>query len=236
MTGRLIRSYRALARGLSRELVDRALNVETSQPVSLTQLGLEAPDRVGYEAGGWLDLPRVLRARDVGPDDVFLDLGSGKGRILLQAAQYRFARVIGVELSELLSAIARRNAASCRLRPRCGAIELVISDAIDYTIPDDVSVVYLFNPFRQATFDSVLTRLVESVDRRPRRLRLIYRNAIHHELLLGRGFTLERLSPGPRPTRAWSQRTAIRLYVLQPSSGRVTATSDMGRCVSSRQA
>jgi SAM-dependent methyltransferase len=216
MRRRLIGWYRALVRGVNRELLDRALNVETATPVSLARFGLDAPDRVGYEAGGWLDLPRVVRAGEVKPDDVFLDLGSGKGRIVLQAARYRFARVIGVEISESLSAIASRNVATCRLSSRCGAIELVNRDAMDYTIPDDVSVIYLFNPFRGATFESILTRLEESVDRRPRKLRVIYRNAVCHDELLGRGFRLERSSRGLRPTRAWRERTAIRLYVLQP--------------------
>jgi SAM-dependent methyltransferase len=212
-----IRCYRALARGLNRVVVDRALNVETSRPVALAEFGLDAPDRVGYEAGGWLDLPRVLRAHEARRDGAFLDLGSGKGRILLQAAQYRFARVIGVEISESLTAIAHRNVASCRLTPRCGAIEIVNCDAVDYTIPDDMSVIYLNNPFREAIFESVLTRLQESIDRRPRTARLIYRNAVHHDELVGRGFTLERSSPGWRPTSAWRERTAIRVYALAPS-------------------
>jgi SAM-dependent methyltransferase len=215
---RITRWYRALVRGFNRQVLDRALNVETATPVGLAQFGLDAPDRVHYEAGGWLDLPRVLRPGEVTLDDVFLDLGSGKGRVVLQATQYRFARVIGVEISEHLTMIARRNAASCRLRARCGAIELVHSDALDYTIPDDVSVVYLFNPFRGATFAGVLTRLEESIGRRPRTLRVIYRNALHHDDLVGRGFRLERVSPGLRPSRAWRQRTSIRLYMLQPGA------------------
>ena len=38
----------------------------------------------------------------------FIDLGSGKGRTLLMASDYRFARIIGVELLEELDVIARR--------------------------------------------------------------------------------------------------------------------------------
>ncbi len=54
------------------------------------------PDRVWYQASGWTYLRRVLPPREVGAGDVFLDMGSGKGRVLLQAAQrYPFARVIG---------------------------------------------------------------------------------------------------------------------------------------------
>lgn len=40
------------------------------------------PDRVWYQASGWTCLRRVLPRREVGPDDVLVDLGSGKGRVL----------------------------------------------------------------------------------------------------------------------------------------------------------
>jgi hypothetical protein len=89
--------YEALHRALSRTVIDRLLHVETADIVDLADLGLDAPHRGNYEAGGWLDLVRVLRPGEVGPDDVFLDFGSGKGRILLVAARYCFARIIGVE-------------------------------------------------------------------------------------------------------------------------------------------
>ena len=67
-----------------------------------------------------------------------------------------------------------------------------------------------------STVSRAVARLEESVARRPRTLRVIYRNALHHDDLVARGFRLERASPGLRPSRAWRQRTAIRLYVLQP--------------------
>lgn len=43
---------------------------------------------------------------------MFLDLGSGKGRMVLSAARFPFRRIIGVELSNDLTAIARRNVAT----------------------------------------------------------------------------------------------------------------------------
>ena len=214
---RLKRAYRALSRGLSTAVIDRILNVDTAQRVDLAQLGLDAPDRVSYEAAGWRELRRILRRAEVSGDDVFLDLGSGKGRMILLAARYRFRRVIGVEVAEPLTAVARRNVASCRLRPRCGEIELVNADVLDYRIPDDVSVVYMFNPFGGAIFDAVVAELIASVDRRPRALRLIYRNGRNCERLTRTGrFRLVRESLGLRPGRAWRKATAVRLYVLEP--------------------
>jgi SAM-dependent methyltransferase len=72
----------------------------------------DAGELVGHSASEWLTLPRVLRRDDVGRDDVFVDLGCGEGRMLLEAARrYRFKRVVGVELSGQLAAVASRNVA-----------------------------------------------------------------------------------------------------------------------------
>jgi predicted RNA methylase len=213
---RLKRAYRVLSRGVSTVVIDRILNVDTAQRVDLAQLGLDDPNRVSYEAAGWRELRRILRPGEVSGSDVFLDIGSGKGRIILLAAGYRFRRVIGVEIAEPLMAVARRNVASCRLRRRCGEIELVNADVLDYRIPDDVSVVYMFNPFGGAVFDAAVAQLIESVDRHPRRVRVIYRNGRNIERLTRTGrFRLVRESLGLRPGRAWREATAVRLFVLE---------------------
>jgi SAM-dependent methyltransferase len=102
------------------------------------------PDNVQYEPSGWSYLPRALRHIPVGPEDVFLDLGAGKGRVLYQAAKRPFKRVIGVEIAERLASVARANLDRNRGELRCQDIEVVTSDATDYRIPDDVTVVYLF--------------------------------------------------------------------------------------------
>jgi SAM-dependent methyltransferase len=210
------RLYHVLRRAMG-GVVDRLLNVDTARLADLSELGVEAPNRVHYDAGGWLDLFRALRPGEVGPNDVFLDLGCGKGRMVLLASRRPFRRVIGVDISEHLIAIARRNLASFRLRPRCDDVSLVTADALEYEIPPDVSVVYLNNPFREEIFDAVLARLKASVDRHPRPVRLIYRTAIHHDRLLRDGrFRHVRSIPGVRPTRAWRERTAMRLYMLEP--------------------
>jgi SAM-dependent methyltransferase len=214
---RLKRAYRALTRRVSTAVIDRVLNVDTAQRVDLAQLGLDAPDRVNYEAAGWRELRRILRPAEVSDDDVFLDLGSGKGRMIILAARYRFRRVIGVEIAEPLIAVARRNVARCRLRRRCGEIELVNADVLHYRIPDDVTVVYMFNPFGGAVFDTAIGELIASVDRRPRQVRVIYRNGRNSERLMRTGrFRLVRESLGLRPGRAWREATAVRLFMLEP--------------------
>jgi tRNA1(Val) A37 N6-methylase TrmN6 len=60
--------------------------------------------------------------------DVFVDFGSGKWRAIFWAARYPFRRVIGVELSAQLNALARRNINRNRHRLTCRDIHLVTAD------------------------------------------------------------------------------------------------------------
>jgi len=48
-------------------------------------------------------------------------------------------------------------------------------------------VVFLYNPFGGATFEEFTRRLVASVDRRPRTLRIVYVNPREEATLLGTG-------------------------------------------------
>src|ERR687885_509057 len=49
---------------------------------------------------------RLLRDIAISEDDVLIDFGSGKGRVLFLAAHYGFRKIIGVELSAKLNQIA----------------------------------------------------------------------------------------------------------------------------------
>jgi len=213
-------SGRAHARGaygrsrrlFSDALVERRWGTETGRDASLGELGIDAPGRVGYEPSGWLDLRRALRREDVCAEDVFLDLGCGKGRVLIQAAAYPFRRVIGVELSHELAQVAAANV-SARAEALHAPVEVVTADATNYSIPDDVTVIYLYNPFRSYVFEAVVERLLESLDRAPRRLRVIYRTPQEEEALLRGGrFRLVANRCGLRPTRSWSRKMSIRIY------------------------
>ncbi len=172
-----------------------------------TVLAEHDAERVYYKPLPWWALSRILRPNEVGPNDVFLDLGAGKGRaVFLAAARYPFKRVIGVELSEELSSVARANMAQARDQLLCHDVEIVTSDVRDYEIPDDVTVVFLYNPFRGQTFASVIQKLLESLDRRPRRVRVIYLNPTEREYLRSTGrFRLVRRARGWRPTREWAR-------------------------------
>jgi hypothetical protein len=216
MFGRLVRPvYLVLRHWLGQVLFERRNRIETEKVVTLEELGLAAPNRTHYRPLGWLALRRILRRREVTENDVFIDYGSGMGRVVFQAAaHYPFKRVIGVELSSELHEIAKRNFERTTRRLRCPDVELVNSDAVDYELPDDVTVVFFNNPFTGQIFESVVGKLLASIERNPRELRIIYANPNEERLLLAAGARQVRKLRGLRPGAEWSLSNAIHMYTL----------------------
>lgn len=183
------------ARSLRHYVGDLVQGIDSAGDVGYHELGFDSQTGSPYNPGSWWDLKAALGG-DVSPEDVFIDFGSGKGRMVYVAArQYQFKRVIGVEISERLTDIARRNIQKNLRRLRCQNVELVTSNVLDYEVPDEVTVVYMFNPFAGEVFANVVSKLVGSLGRSPRQLRLIYRIPVMHELLVQEGFRVKQQLP-----------------------------------------
>ena len=136
-----------------------------------------------YEPSQWTFLPRALRGEHIGRRDVFVDVGCGRGRVVLQAAKRPFARVIGVEISPEKLATARHNLERAAGTLTCRDVELVAMDALEYQLPLDATHIYLFNPCAGDAFHRLLGNVVASYDRRPRRMRVLYVNPVEAAML-----------------------------------------------------
>jgi SAM-dependent methyltransferase len=195
--------------------------VHTSARVPLEDLGLAAADRIWHDPSDWIAVRRALGNLRVGRDDVFLDFGAGMGRALLVAGRLPFRRLIGVELSDRLATMASENIDRCRAGLKTRDVEVVVADAVDYEVPDDVTVAYFYCPFIGETFGEVLDRLLASVDRSPRVVRLVYNYPVEHDRLIDTG-RAEVLDVAARswPVRRGSPDDVIVTYLLLPHGGR----------------
>lgn len=108
--------------------------------------------------------------------DVFLDYGSGKGRIVLVAAARPFARVIGVEMMAELNTIAEENLRKVKKSLKCKNVEFVTANATTYSVPPDVTVIFIFNSFMGAVLRAVQEQIRASLEEHPRKLTLVYMN------------------------------------------------------------
>ncbi len=99
----------------------------------------------------------------------FIDMGSGKGRVLFVAAEYPFRKVMGVEFSNALHDEAVANLRRYKFRGRrCSDIQPVHADAREFEFPDGNLVIYLFNPFGAEVMGRMLANLERSLERHPR--------------------------------------------------------------------
>lgn len=105
-------------------------------------------------------------------------------------------------------------------------MRLVHSDVLDFDDPDDVTVAFFYNPFVGDLFEAVVARLVQSVDRCPRPLRIVYGNPTEEaaRLRIGSVRTVRTLR-GWRPGREWSRSNSYRLYELSCRPGSTPSPS-----------
>ena len=95
------------------EEFDLKYGLDTQTPIPIRDLETSAPasrHANPYEGASIPLVHKILRQLRIDLSRfTFIDLGSGKGRVLLIAAQYPFEAVIGVEFSETLHDIAQSN-------------------------------------------------------------------------------------------------------------------------------
>ena len=116
----------------------------------------------------------------------FIDMGSGKGRVLLMAAMYPFRHVIGVEVQPDLHAIAEQNIEMFDVSGRqCTRIESVCMDAREFQFPQTPLLVYLFNPFPDYVLRNVLENLGRSLAENPRITYVAYNAPFEQHAFVG---------------------------------------------------
>ncbi len=155
------------------EFWERRLGIRTKGGVPATG---DEPGRHAYAPASYAAFHYLLRqARVRYEETVFVDYGSGKGRIVCAASRFPFQRVIGVELSPDLSAESRRNIGRLR-RPRAGAIEVATEDATAFALPPHPLVLFFYNPFSGQILERVLERVHEALSATGQAATILYIN------------------------------------------------------------
>ena len=166
---------------------DQQYGIDTSGLVSLNSLDmLQHPNAVyagPYAPSSVSQVRTLIEKLDIEIDRfIFIDFGSGKGRVLLVAAQFPFREVIGVEFSRQLHEIALRNIARFpKDQLHCRSIRSILDDATAFVLPPSDLVCYLYNSFESKVLTSVVQRLAAHAGN-GYRIIVIYVNPVHREV------------------------------------------------------
>jgi hypothetical protein len=177
---------------------DLRYGVETSTRVHLTDLKIDSPNWI-YAGGYWPTstaiIHEALSALPIRYEDfVFVDFGSGKGRVLLQASDLPFRRIIGVEFSPELHNIAVSNIGRYKSdSQQCRKIESVCMDFIQFEIPREPLVAFLYNPSSEAITAALANNIAQSLMENPRELWVLYVTPTYNVFEGGRPLHLRKL-------------------------------------------
>jgi SAM-dependent methyltransferase len=104
-----------------------------------------------------------------------VDLGSGKGRVLIMAAEVGFPKVVGVEFASDLHAIAQENIDIYEKRiGRPSGISVVCLDAQEYEIPSGNVFLFFYSPFTGSVMERVVKNIRDSYRQSPRPVIVVF--------------------------------------------------------------
>lgn len=148
---------------------DRRFGTDTAASISRWRISdVTSPNRnhaTNYVASREKDVLMLFRMLPINPAEfICVDLGSGKGKVLLLAAEFGFKKIIGVEFSPSLHRIATANVSRYKsVANRDCEIACVCQDAAEFPIPVGNLVIFLYGPFYAPVFREVVDKLRHSL-------------------------------------------------------------------------
>lgn len=137
-------------------------------------------DGIRYEPTSYHLLKKIIECLKPNMNDVFIDMGCGKGRTVFIFSTYDIKKAIGVELKKELADIARKNIENLKIRN--SPITIINDDVVNFD-PTEGTIFFLFNPFGFKTLEKVVSNIKISLKMNPRKIRIIYYGAIHADVL-----------------------------------------------------
>ncbi|MEI8055657.1 MAG: class I SAM-dependent methyltransferase [bacterium] len=186
---------------------DKTYNISTSGEIEHKLL--KAHDEISlYHATSYQAVPIIYLdvlfdlLQNYSPETHFIDIGCGKGRACFYACQ-KYKRVTGIDFSQNLVEDAQKNLKSFSGIIK-GEITFELRDASLYDLPNEPSLIYLYNPFDEYILRKFIKRNMNHFLKY--KSRIAYVNDVCHDLLVEHGFTR---------TVKYNARRRISIYSLE---------------------
>lgn len=166
---------------------DREFGTDTSGQVAPEDLDVDPSLRRQMQVyiGSQPSIVRRVLARLPEPDRfAFVDIGCGKGRPLLVASELPYVSITGIELSQELVQVARRNASTLAKRfPGRTAIAVVVGNAAEYQLEQERVVLFYYHAFGRETLSAFVGHLERQLTGTSRQLFFVYVNPVDADVL-----------------------------------------------------
>lgn len=158
---------------------DYKYKVETINTIMLDELEIDSPNKTHgryYEGTNTFIFKRIFPHIKIDvSNSCIVDFGSGKGKVMLLAAERGFRKVVGVEFSGQLVEICRKNLEIFKQRTKSKTeFEVFHMDAAEFEIPADANLLFFSNPFDEALIARVIENILRSLEKNPREIVVVH--------------------------------------------------------------
>jgi len=144
-----------------------------------------------YEAASFYMLEQLLGAfRKISDQTSIIDLGCGKGRMMMVAPHFGFTDIAGIDFAKEVCEQAIVNMKKKEKQFPGIKWKVINQDVEDYDIGPSDSVFFIFNPFNHTVLKNFLKKLGASCNQFPRTTWFIYASPLHQHVLLNNGYAI----------------------------------------------
>lgn len=168
----------------------RIYTTDVEEVYKLKIKNVDTSNAFEYMPSNYILLEKVFSEINKYPHNhTFLDMGCGKGRSLFVAAHFGFKKITGVEfVPDYCRQLQKQITEKATQFPNA-SFTITCIDAAQCIIPDDVQVLFFYNPFNEKVMRPVVQQITDSLFRVTRPLYVIYLNPLFKQLFLQAGFT-----------------------------------------------
>jgi 16S rRNA G966 N2-methylase RsmD len=171
---------------------ERKYGIHSSRLNDLQKLEIKGNNRKEaevYQGAGYYLLEKIfLKLQEFKAPDDIIDIGSGKGRVMVVAAHYGFKKIMGIDFAIELCKVAERNCATITKQFPLAEWAVIHANAADFTFTQHNNVFFFFNPFKEPVMDRVIKNILQSLAEHPRKIFVAYMNPQHKNLFKSAGF------------------------------------------------
>ena len=173
--------YREFRRidAINYQTFDDKYRVDTSHPVEIKEDGRIGPgsidnsdiypNSIGYQNTTLHELDQInnfLREEPEIGSYKFIDVGSGKGRVILYNMSQKapYGSYMGIEIDQRLHRVAELNMMSTSIKLNKEVV-LVNQDILDYSLSYEPCVYFLFHPFSSEVYEKFIEKNIEIINK-----------------------------------------------------------------------